>query len=759
MNWLSTILSSGLQSTVFVGPDNIEYIGITGNTYEHRQAIARLGFNQYRDESNRFMWVMPLDKFQADRRAQNGIQALGIPLPGTPATNGPVPTPQKPQSWMQRAVKTWYLATKRDDGRTIATAKTDQGWIWIDPEGNEGVFPDKNVQQLMQSVRNEENKPISAGTPEELFALATEDAKATTPGEAPGRISRDRISEHQAAIENTFLQTESNIMMNALAGTGKTTMLRDLASYKDPKAKWLYLVFNKKNQIESSTGPGKFPNGVEVLTSHAFLGRVLGKTADLGAIPQTDLWQERGERISKMLDNMLEFDNTFPMRLKFAAKKVIKQLTSLSKAYAIHPGKPDAADRIMSIVTQYAIDMDLSTDSMNQPRDYTPDLIDKTLDLLHYSLPGNANDPDLNHQRDHDDTLWYAAIQDVKWPKYDVVLADEVQDFNRCQMLMLQKLGEAGARVVAVGDPNQSLYMFRGADANAFANIQNVVSQSQRGGADHSLPTNYRSGKNIIEYVNQNTRVNNLQAGRDHEGSVTEGIDYDSAIDSMRQEWGNGRKLTQQTAMIARTNKPLVNSALDLMKSGMDFVIIGRDFSQELTQHVEKVIGHGRRQNNHRIDDLAAVLVQYEQDLAQKWAGKISKAAQLQEIKDTTEALSSVLDHLANMGYRDDELRMRVPDAVTFVRYLRQRFGGLNLDTVQGAQEFAKKDPKSFVTLTTAHRSKGLEFDRVFILEPDLFPHPKAKTPEELGQEENAYYVALTRAMNELHILQPSQKP
>ena len=63
------------------------------------------------------------------------------------------------------------------------------------------------------------------------------------------------------------------------------------------------------------------------------------------------------------------------------------------------------------------------------------------------------------------------------------------------------------------------------------------------------------------------------------------------------------------------------------------------------------------------------------------------------------------------------------------------------------------------VVLTTAHRSKGLEFERVYLLRYDLFPHKKAKREEDLEQEENARYVAITRAQDELHIIKLEGQP
>ena len=62
------------------------------------------------------------------------------------------------------------------------------------------------------------------------------------------------------------------------------------------------------------------------------------------------------------------------------------------------------------------------------------------------------------------------------------------------------------------------------------------------------------------------------------------------------------------------------------------------------------------------------------------------------------------------------------------------------------------------VVLTTVHKSKGFEFDRVYLLDPSNFPHPRAKLEADLDQEENAKYVAYTRAKDELHIIDDRPK-
>ncbi len=332
--------------------------------------------------------------------------------------------------------------------------------------------------------------------------------------------------------------------------------------------------------------------------------------------------------------------------------------------------------------------------------------------------------------RDHDDTLWYAAINNnLNWPRYDVVLADEVQDFNSCQTMMLQKLAAAGARIVAVGDPNQSIYMFRGASADAFGNVGKVLGGTPNGNAQHELPVNYRSGRKIIEYVNEKTHVKNLVAGKPHDGIVTEGAPYDLAMANLADEQKKGGKLAQQTALIARTNAPLVEGALSLLHDNIDFVIIGRDFSKELVEHVEKITGKGRNAKNIPIEELGNEMSTFMANLEQKWAGKISKAPQLKDMKAINDAMGKVLEYLAAYNFTDPKLNMRVANSNNFIHYLRSRFSGVNVDNAEEAAKLQQRDPLSFVTLTSAHRSKGLEFDRVFILKPELFPHPKAKNP------------------------------
>lgn len=783
MNWFKIVYATGgLNSWVENGPSGSPCFYIGGNTYPVRQkiAIARFTFDK-----NKKAWYRDLKSLIADTKAQANLRYLGVDLSplNSPADMGrPIkPQPQQQQYYTGYQSPTYQdtpepgnqepiQKTKQVDPSIWTLAKSvalyavsagdpvvmglssNKKWIWRTRTGNEGEIEPAEVAKMVQSVKNENGQPIQSANPNELFDIFYQ--KNPKPEYQP--------SQYQQAIAKTFAETDKNIMINALAGTGKSSSLNYISKMMKPGEKWLYLVFNKKNQIEATE---KFPEGVTVLTSHAFLGDVLSKSSGKGMIKDTMIWgsdddeQSGSQRIWFIIDEIMESNQEFPPKLKFAAKRVITQVSSLAKAFAINPNDQDAFQKITALIQQYQIDTDLSTEYYRSDQDYTPQLISNVIQVLQKSLPGQAGNSQYNTMRDHDDTLWYPSLfkDSLFWPKYNVVLVDEVQDFNRCQIVMLQELRKTGARIVAVGDPFQSIYLFRGADPEAFKEVENMLG-TQGGGISHELPVNYRCGKKIVEYVNAKTDVHNLQAGVGFDGIVSEGGPYEAAIDDITREWKEHGKLVMPTALICLNNKPLVDAAMSFVRQDMDFEFIGRDLAKELVKQIERVTGKGDRARIIPVQNLEQFLRNYVDMLEDKWRGKISKASSLKDMKETTDSITSILNHLQTMNWVDRRMRVNIRNSSDFVMYLRQRFGGVDLANAKDRQKIQQKDPRSYVTLTTAHRSKGLEFERVAVVEPSLFFGGKDDTPLEVKQKKNAHYVALTRAMIELHVLADKKK-
>ena len=572
-------------------------------------------------------------------------------------------------------------------------------------------------------------------------------------------IPPEHMSQYNSAIEDRFSNSADPIMINALAGTGKTTMLKHLSSFIQPGERWLYLVFNKKNQVEANQ---EFPDGVDVLTTHAYLGRVLKANGkDVGGKTNLPPQGVKWTKINRLLDELVpKGDQTFG-KFRWGAVSRIRKIANLAKAFAVDPNSPNIQQDLMGIINKYNIDMDLSTERLTQDRDYTPDMLQKVHQLLQISLPGQLPQQfgsQFADIRDQDDTLWYAAIHadQIRWnanPHYNVVLMDEVQDFNQSQLVMAQKLKESGARLVGVGDPNQAMYLFRGADSEAFDKLGEIITGGQSDNMD--LPINFRSDPKVIEFATQNTHVKDLQANPKldpNAGEATTQFGYDDFVQGVVDNYGKDRQLKHSTAFIARTNAPLASAAMNLLKNNIDFQILGRDLSQELKRHIKKVTW--AKPQNYDITDLADLFFDHYAEVQQKWQDKVSKQDELKEIEQTTEALTSVLAYLGEQGWQEEENGSVLKTGMDFIGFIDRKLGGLDPDNERDAAKLKQKDPRSYITLTTAHKSNGLEWDSVFVMKPDEFSpnKPNIRTPEEAQQERNAWFVALTRAKHSINV-------
>lgn len=112
------------------------------------------------------------------------------------------------------------------------------------------------------------------------------------------------------------------------------------------------------------------------------------------------------------------------------------------------------------------------------------------------------------------------------------------------------------------------------------------------------------------------------------------------------------------------------------------------------------------------------------------------------------------MQYLASTDWKEQKTGVTVRTQKELISLLKRLFSGLSIeDNEKDIEKFDKLDPKKSVILTTAHRSKGLEFDRVYLRCIDQFPHPSAQNAEERQQEEHAKYVAMTRATHQLHVL------
>ena len=297
----------------------------------------------------------------------------------------------------------------------------------------------------------------------------------------------------------------------------------------------------------------------------------------------------------------------------------------------------------------------------------------------------------------YNDQCWLPIVLNLPCRKYDFVFIDEAQDTNKCQAALVLKSRKPSGRIVAVGDEFQSMYGFRGADAKAMENLINTLNAEV-----FPLSITYRNPKSVVRLVNERFPEIPLEAAEWAEEGIVRHVSDDRAL----LEYVAG------DMVVCRTNAPLVKPVFTLIRRGVKATIRGRDIGKNLTVLVRKI-------NALSLQDLIVKLTEYKNVETAKLlaAEKFSQAQNLGDKVDTIVALC---------------------DSIQTISELENRIENIFSDDVEG------------IVFSSIHRVKGLESNRVFILRPDLLPHPMAKKEWETVQERNIEYVAYTRAIKEL---------
>ncbi len=300
---------------------------------------------------------------------------------------------------------------------------------------------------------------------------------------------------------------------------------------------------------------------------------------------------------------------------------------------------------------------------------------------------------------DFDDMCWGPLVLDLEFPRYDFVIVDEVQDTNKVQMEMVARTVENGGRLAAVGDPAQSVYGFRGADCQAMPRMV-----ERFGCKILPLSITYRCPVKVVELAQEIVPDIEARPGAP-EGEV------------LTPSYSEVPELVRDGDMVlSRTTAALVGAFLDTIALGKKAVIRGRDLGKTLSRLAASFEAVSVR-------DLERQVAQWRQDQVARYMrrGKVEMAMRVVDDSEAVEAFCA---------------GMQTVSAVV------SRIERVFSDTVSG------------VVFSTVHRAKGLEAPRVFILRPDHMPHPMARQEWEIEQEHNLKYVAITRAMDTLFLVQ-----
>jgi superfamily I DNA/RNA helicase len=304
---------------------------------------------------------------------------------------------------------------------------------------------------------------------------------------------------------------------------------------------------------------------------------------------------------------------------------------------------------------------------------------------------------------DYTDMVFLPAIDNGIWffPQ-DYVFVDEVQDLNRCQIKIIEKVlkrdrktKKLKGRLIAVGDFYQGVYGFNAADEKSFQWFERFPNTKVL-----PLSVSFRCSKAVIRKAQE--VVPQIQALPDApEGSVRE----------------DGNVLEEAKSgdfVLCRTTMPLVKLFFEFLTQRKKAIIKGSDIGV----HLVELIG--------KINNLDKLIKFWEKELSDFRAD-----LQHQGILDPT-------DHSGYAALEDKVNTLlflaQISDSVLDLKY---KIKTIFTDEIQG------------IVLSTIHKIKGLEADRVFIIRPDLLPMQTPKAWQAM-QEKNLQYVAYTRAKLDL---------
>lgn len=286
------------------------------------------------------------------------------------------------------------------------------------------------------------------------------------------------------------------------------------------------------------------------------------------------------------------------------------------------------------------------------------------------------------------DQIRMPILSDSLRAGFDIFINDESQDNPLLRTIGLGQLAKKGVQVGAFGDDFQSMYGFMGADCKSMEHIIHLLEHV------YPLTINFRCGKNIIKEAQK--IVPDIKY---FEGSIDGTVETKSM-----QEYA--QSFQEGDVAISRFNKIIIPECFKLIKEGKKATIQGRDFGEQLKNLVKSF--------------KATSIEEFYSKIA-IWLDRQSKY-----LKEGN-ALDAIVDKFECLKF--------FADRSDTVEQIYTTIDTIFSDKVEGFK------------FTTGHRAKGLEWKRVFILDASNFKMRKAGMKAmQTQQEENIYYVAITRA-------------
>lgn len=450
----------------------------------------------------------------------------------------------------------------------------------------------------------------------------------------------------------------------------------------------------------------------------------------------------------------------------------------------------------------------------------TPDELDKytnsELDEVTVSVYREyQNKLKVNNSLDFDDLLMLPIVLFNEYPealeyyqeRFKYILIDEYQDTNQVQYILTKMLSAKYKNICVVGDPDQSIYGFRGSNYRNILNFEKDYKNTKT----ILLEQNYRSTKNILSAANDIIKNNKNRKEKDlwTENDTGIKIKYKRCGDEKEEAnycVSNVKKLVKEgeslenIAVLYRTNAQSRNIEEAFLRENIPYKVVGsfyfynRKEIKDLICYLKLIYNTSDDISLNRVINVPkrgiglktmenlttkanilneSIFNTIESGKELEFKKMILDFQDLSEVLTLTELVELILD---KTGMRKEleledtiESQSRLENLEEFksiTKNFEDRYGVISLaeflDEISLVSDVEEhKNQTDVVTLMTVHSAKGLEFDNVFIvgLEEGIFPHSMCLySNDEVEEERRLCYVAVTRARKNLSLVNTKKR-
>jgi DNA helicase-2/ATP-dependent DNA helicase PcrA len=608
------------------------------------------------------------------------------------------------------------------------------------------------------------------------------------------------LADLNPAQREAVLHTEGPVLVVAGAGSGKTRVLTRRIAHllgavgvKPPEI--LAITFTNKaagemrERVQDLVGPPA--RAAWVMTFHSACGRILRREAQrLGYRSNFTIYDQADQiRLVKRCLEELERD---PKR--FTPRGIHSQISNAKNTLV---GPDEYTDRVASFYDQTVAEVY----DLYQKRLFASNAIDFD-DMLFLTV----------------DVLERFPEARAKWQEaFRYILVDEYQDTNHAQYRLLQLLAETHRNVFAVGDPDQSIYGFRGAD------IRNVLEFEHDfpGSYTIALEQNYRSTQHILDAANGVISHNRERKEKNLWSELGDGDPV--RVIEVEDEHAEARYVAAEIALLVeegfsgsevavfyRTNAQSRVLEDVLVRQGIAYQVIGGPRFYERAEIKDLVAYLQVLDNPYDAVSLLRIATRPRRGIGDSTLARLATWADQREIslweataeaemagvgaapqkalktfRGTIESLMSAAEELEvpelieevlqRSGYlesleaeRTIEAQGRIEnlqELVSVAREWREQAQDTTLSaflqeiSLYSDQDAIRSDA-SLVTLMTLHNAKGLEFRAVYLIgmEEGIFPHSRSIEEQGIEEERRLCYVGMTRAQERLTLLHASSR-